>query len=657
MAKRSTSIVVFCALLLLTTAAVGASGYNEAPALAARVARGELPPVEERLPVNPLVIEPLNQLGHYGGTMRMSDDSDEFRQSRMFMYGFSLVRYADDAQRIVPGLAESWTFNDDKSVWEFRLREGMRWSDGHPVTVDDILFWWNDMVLHSGFAEPVPDWGQAEGELVVLEKVDDLTIRFSYPAPAPILDARLATWPNGHGREGPRMIVPSHYVKQFHPDYSDYTSFTTFIQRTTWQMNPEYPVLTAWMPVEYRAGQRLVLERNPYYYAVDTAGNQLPYIDRLEWRIIQDAEVVKNELINGNIDLHVRSPYLDLRDLALLRQNEQRGGYVIHLWDSGSGSGPILYPNQNHPDPAKRELYQNPTFRQALSLAIHRERINRQIYFGLGELTTGTLSNKAIEYHRTERGQEMYIAWRDSYVDYDPQRAAALLDSIGVVDRNGDGWRELPNGQALTLRIDQSATADISYVDTNEFVKENWEAIGLRTIINPIEQAQLVVINRNATFDIRNSWEVGDGPDHVVFPNWLIPIFNERWAPLYGAWYSVRGTELEHAELDKSPYDRSPPREQPPPGSPYARLQEIYDRIKIEPDPVTRDNLVLDAIQIHVDEGPYMIGTVGNYPRIIVAKRNLENVPAREQLALGGFVNPWIVPYPAITNPETYFWQ
>lgn len=653
---RKLLISLLCVTLVLGAASLAhGATYREAPMLAAKVAAGELPPVDERLPKNPLVLEPIEGIGKYGGTLRAMENNDQFPQSRMFMYGFSLVRFADDGQKVVPGLAYKWEHNEDKTVWTFYLREGIRWSDGHPFTVDDILFWWNDMVLHPGIAEPAPDWGQAGGQLAELVKIDDYTIQFRYAVPNPILDARLATWPNGH-EQGARLIVPAHYMKQFHPDYSDYPNFEVFEEKLDWYANVEYPVLTAWRPVEYRPGERLVLERNPYYYAVDPEGNQLPYIDRIEWRISRDIEVIKNEIITGNVDFHLR-PYLDLRDLQLLRQNEARGNYRVMMWDSGSGSGPLYYPNHNHPDPEKQAIYQNPKFRQALSHAINRERINRQIYFGLGEITTGTLSRKAIEYSRTERGRQLFEAWRDSYSAYDPEKAKALLDEIGVVDRDGDGWRDLPSGAPLTLRIEQDALAGKESVDSNQFVKEDWEAIGLRTVINPVEGTQIQSMQRTATFDIRNSWEIGDGPDHVVFPNWLVPIGWERWAPLYGNWYAVKGTAAEGTELDKDPRDRTPPREEPPAGSAYARLQEIYDQFKVEPDDIKRDNLVLDAVQIHIDEGPFMIGTVGNYPRLVVAKNNLRNVPDRDQLATGGFVNPWIVPFPAITNTELYYFE
>ena len=158
-----------------------------------------------------------------------------------------------------------------------------------------------------------------------------------------------------------------------------------------------------------------------------------------------------------------------------------------------------------------------------------------------------------------KRGRQLFEAWRDSYSAYDPEKAKALLDEIGVVDRDGDGWRYLPSGAPLTLRIEQDALAGKESVDSNQFVKEDWEAIGLRTVINPVEGTQIQSMQRTATFDIRNSWEIGDGPDHVVFPNWLVPIGWERWAPLYGNWYAVKGTAAEGTELDKDPRDRTPP--------------------------------------------------------------------------------------------------
>lgn len=627
--------------------------YNEAPVLASRVAAGELPPVSERLPQNPLVIEPIERIGQYGGTWRRITTSPNFADVLLLMYGHSLLRWADDGQSIALGLAEEVGSNEDLTVWTVRLREGVRWSDGQPVTVDDILFWWNDMVLNPQYPEPVPPWGTIGDELLVLEKVDDYTLRFVYPSPVPVFETYMALWVNGP--DGDRLIVPSHYMKQFHPDHSDHANFDTFDQQTEWP-NPDYPVLTAWRPVEYRSGDRLVLERNPYYYAVDPEGNQLPYIDQIQVRHAANLEVVKLEIINGNVDMQLR-PYIGLDDVALLRQNEAQGDYRTLLWGSGSGTGVTYFPNVNHPDPEKAELYQNAKFKRALSHAINRDRINRLVYFGLGENTTGTFSPNTRDFHLSERGQEVYQAWRDSYVTHDPDRARELLDEVGVVDQTGDGWRNLPNGAPLTLRIDQSSAVGSEYINANQFLREDWEAVGLRTVVNPVDPSHLTVMRHNGEFDIHNSWEIGGVAEITSFPHWLIPINQDRWAPLYGRWYSLRGTPIEGADQDSAPHDRRPPWEEPPEDSVYMRLYALYEQALVEPDEIRRTHLMLDAIQLHIDEGPFIIGTAANYPRPLIAKNNFHNVPTAEQLALGGWVNPTNIPSPALTNPETYFFD
>lgn len=304
--------------------------------------------------------------------------------------------------------------------------------------------------------------------------------------------------------------------------------------------------------MEHQVAKKLVLQRNPYYYAVDTEGNQLPYIDTIEVNYVEDLEVVKLKLLNGEADMQVR-PYVAMSDFAMLKKGEDNGGYNVYLWDSGSGTGPIFYHNWNHPEPEKRDLYRTPEFRRALSLAINRGRMQKMLFFNLGEITTGTFSPKAIEFHRTEEGKELYKEWRDMYVEYNPERAKQMLDSIGVVDKDGDGWRDMPNGKPLIVRIDRDANANKTDVQANEMVKADWEAIGIRTLLNPIDGSALGIMDQTASFDIRDSWELGDGPNHLVFPQWVVPIDLSRWAPLNGAWYSVQGTAKATMELDKDP--------------------------------------------------------------------------------------------------------
>lgn len=138
------------------------------------------------------------------------------------------------------------------------------------------------------------------------------------------------------------------------------------------------------------------------------------------------------------------------------------------------------------------------------------------VYYDTGEPTTGTLSPKASEY-QTEEEQEIYEEWKNLAVEHDTEKAEELLDEIGVVDKDDD-WREMPNGDDLTLRIESDAEAEDAYMQTNELVEENWEEIGIETIINTVDPSELQVMVNDAEFDIRNSWEIGDGSNHLIFP-------------------------------------------------------------------------------------------------------------------------------------------
>jgi len=630
---------------------------HEAPMLAELVKAGKLPPLEERIPTEPLVIEPYQQVGKYGGTWHRFDTSSSGSHVAMAMYGHSLVHWVKDGLDKRGGLAKGWSSNADKTEWTFYLRKGTKWSDGEPFTVDDILFWWEDVILNTDHPESPPDWTISGGKVMTMEKIDDFTMKWKFNAPAPLLPDRLAMWPNSV--VGEWVVIPKHYLIQFHPDYSkDYTDFEKFDENHDWRTNPDCPVLNAWMPVAAEPSVRLQMERNPYYYGVDTAGNQLPYIDKVDVTYVEDLEVSKLKVLAGEQEICGRPcKYQPLSVLSLFRNSEVQVGFHTELWDGGSGTGAVYFCNWNHPDPDKQKIYRNPKFRKAISHAIDRAQIQKVIYYGTGELTTGSMSPKAIEYHRTERGRDLYKRLRDSAKDYLPDKAKKMLDEIGVVDANGDGWRQMPNGKELELRIDLNAQTSEEMSLASEMVKGYWEDIGLKTILNPMPGEQMSVIKTNATFDIYDSWEVGDGPNHLVYPQWVVPIENQRWAPLYGAWYSVKGTAKEGTELEKDPRDRTPPRAEPPAGGPVDRLQKLYDKAKIEPDDIKRDNLVLDMMEIHIKDGPFFIGTVANPPTIVTFKNNVGNVPTREQLGMGGFTNPWIMVYFAAVYPEQFYYK
>lgn len=630
---------------------------KEAPQLAEMVAAGDLPPLEERIPIDPLVIDlPWIEVGKYGGTLRRTTTRSNLQDTASYMYGHSPLHWEEGGTAVGPGLAKAWEINADATEWTFFFREGTKWSDGHPFTVDDVLFWWEDMAANPDHPMAMPAWTLVGGQPMTAEKVDDYTIRFIFAASAPLVDIELAAFVNGgiSGNFGP---YPRHYLEQFHPKYSDAADYEEFTEKQDWWNNPDRPVLNAWMPVLLEPGNRMLLERNPYYYAVDTAGNQLPYIDSMEVIFSENAEVLKLRIFNGDVNFHAH-PHLSLRDLAVLKENESKGDYRVLLWDNGAGGAPAWGVNWNNPDDAKRAVVRTIQYRRALSHAMDRERIRKITFLGLGEAaSTGTMSPNSGQFNRTERGQEMLVAWRDSAVTYDPDLAASLLDEIDVTDQDGDGFRDLPDGSPLEVRIDFPA-GNTAFIETAELMVEDWKAIGLNAFVNSIPGSQLGVMTTSATYDIRlYGGGAPDGPDLLTYPAWLVSYGSGgRWAPLYGAWMAAEGTPKEGTELDLDPRDRTPPREEIPVDDPMYRMWELYKQAIAEPDEDKRDELTFQIIQIHIDEGPFLLGGIADPPNIIVAGNQFLNVPTRDDLPLGGWHGPGVLGMPgAMTYPEVYF--
>ena len=278
--------------------------FNEAPMLAAEVAAGRLPPVSERLPENPLVVIPVEEIGRYGGTLRRALTGDIIQTTGVFktlsesLTGFS--RPLPDSFEVA--MAERFWFEDDHHTVFFKLRRGLKWSDGVPLTVDDILFWYYDMTVDADARDDpvIPGNWLVDGEPVKMEKVDDLTIKVTSPKPL----GRIL-----HATSMDVIAMPKHYLQHLHPRYNPKANYETFRDSTTNAMrvlSPGFPRVSAWMPVEWHRGQRVVYRRNPYYYKVDTAGNQLPYADFLEFNVIQDSQVILLKFINGEIDLFGR---------------------------------------------------------------------------------------------------------------------------------------------------------------------------------------------------------------------------------------------------------------------------------------------------------------------------------------------------------------
>jgi len=633
---------------------------KEAPELAELVAAGQLPPLADRLPKVPLTLSGVDGVGTYGGRIR-SFHPNLGNGTEEWMYGHSPFRWIDDGLGIAPGLCDTWETNEDNSEWTIHIREGVKWSDGEPCTIDDVLFWWNDLVLNTDFPDQPPDFGQAGGELVEMIRVDDYTLTLKYAVSAPLTLKRLAMWVNGN--VGPRFIAPKHYLEQFHPVYNtEMADMETLREKILYRQNPDCPALSAWVCETYDPGQQRVWKRNPYYYCVDTEGNQLPYLDGIDEKMIQDPQVQVLTVLQGGVDyLPAVNHSMAYSDIATVTEGQDAGNYILMLIDGGGGSGVYYFHNFDTPDDKKRELYRNPDFKRAMGHCMDRATIQKTIFFGTGELTSGTMSPKAIEFQFNDQAREMYAKWRDMFVEYDIEKAKSLLDGIGVVDSDGDGWREFPDGSKLEISIDYPADMSAMNVQGLEICTKGWNDAGLFIVQNPIPPAEFGTLWNAGKLEIRGGWGASDGPDLLVYPSWLVPNEPERFAPLCGNRYQQLGTDKEDTELDKSPWDRTPPRwastESGFADTVIPRMQDMLTEALLEPDEMVRMQIVWDLIDIHVEQGGFGMGSVANQVRMFIKNKNLMNVPDKEDLKLGGFCDPWIVPHPAIHNPELFYWK
>ncbi|SDS86967.1 ABC transporter substrate-binding protein [Microlunatus soli] len=639
--------------------------FQQAPGLS-----GDLPPVAERLPDNPYVIpHKWVKPGKYGGKLNMnvfnSSGATTAESDREFFYGHSVLRWLNDGLDVGPGLAESWETNDDASEWTFHFRKGLKWSDGEPWSTEDILWWWKEFVLKQKMAQTPPDETRSgKGTLAKFEAVDDLTLKLTFDTPAPLTADRMAAYANGNiGKNGATWMMPSHYLKKFHPATGknvpkDWDTVGGLMEsKADWHRNPDCPTMIGYVCKSFDTNKGVVLERNPYYWAVMPNGDQLPYIDEIQFTVVTDPEAGKLQLQQGSVDYCQGSfNQISLGDVQGLRDASEKADLDIILWDTGSGTGSIFFFNYDYIDDDIRKLIREPKFRQAISYAFNRPAIQKSVYFNTGEQTTGTHGAKAAEFLVNETGKQLYKQWRDKYVKHDPAKAKQLLDELGLKE-GSDGMRTLPNGKKLELRIDYSADQSAEHTAKDNQLVSDLKAVGLKMTRNPVPPQSFDDEWKTGKLMAHSNWEVANVGISLIQPMWLVPIEPSRWAPLEGQWFTQLGTGANEKESDVNPWKRHPPRMEPEEGGPVAKLWDLYSKARVEADKTKQYELVWEIEKLHMEEGPFYMGCVANYPSVMVVKKGLRNVPRKENLATGGLVNPWGHPTPAVYDPECYYWD
>src|SRR6056297_740435 len=364
----------------------------------------DLPSLAERLPDEPLVVVPHESVGRYGGTFNALSNATEAGTSDFLsIRHVNLVRYSDDLQTIVPNVARSWEWNDDYTQLTFTLRAGHRWSDGAPFTSADVKFWYDNLALDPKVIEKPKDYVLVAGEPMTVETPDETTVVFKLPSPKPGLLAHFAT-------SYAQAFQPMHFLGQFHPDVnpeadalaqsmgfengiavvsayygnSDWTDTPTPMLSNPDKVDalpaPTHPTLESHVYItDTTEGRKLVA--NPFFFMVDTTGQQLPYISRQDELYANDNEVRILKLVNGEADY--KSQSVTLPSAPLLLENQEKGDYTVQL--KPQIAFPVFSFNVTSNDLAKREVFGDVRFRRAMSVAMNRDEINETAYFGQGE--------------------------------------------------------------------------------------------------------------------------------------------------------------------------------------------------------------------------------------------------------------------------------
>lgn len=542
---------------MITDPAKWPKTFQEAPMLAERVKAGKLPPVAERVPAEPMVWQPLNEIGKYGGTWRRAfTGPGDVENANRINASDKLFFWSADGGTIVPSVAKAYELSEDGKTYTLHLRKGMKWSDGSPFIADDFVFWFEDLYGNKEIVPtPIPDM-QPTGKPGRLVKLDEVTVRFEFDVPYYLFEEMMAGDTLIGGGQSVRQsqkftfgaYSPGHYLKQFLPKYSSVEAvnarakqegFENWVQmlhfKKDWSLNTELPTLGPWKTVQPITSPVWLLERNPFYYAVDTAGNQLPYMDRVQLTLGENLEVINLRAMAGDYDEQER--HIDISKLPVILENQKKGNYTVHLDLGFAGADFLLQVNQSFKaDPEVRKWLTNADFRRALSLGIDREQLNETFWLGIG--TPG--SPVPAESMPQNPGPE----WRKKWSVLDVKQANALLDKIGLTKKDSGGFRlRTDNGERLRIQI-VAIQAFLPYPKLSEMVADQWQKIGIQADVREYERNLAFTKMRNNETHIF-IWNNGGTELLYLFPRHAIPVDPTEafMGPEHARYYASGGTQ------------------------------------------------------------------------------------------------------------------
>lgn len=614
--------------------------YKEAPMLAELVKAGKLPPVDARLPKNPVVLKGFEGVGNYGGTWRRAFKgvSDYWGPTKCLDRSWA---WFDKDLNLFPRMVESWSVSDDGKVWTLKLREGLKWSDGKAdYTTDDIAFWFENELKNKKLTPGVQTiWADPDKTMMKFEAVDKYTAKFTYGKPKPMFMYNMTRGGTGGGATiAPLPVSPAHYMKEFHEDttsdkaklakavtdggFADWQTYYMQFARQ-WTNNPDRPTLGAWRPVGTLKDELFVSERNPYFFAVDEEGQQLPYIDKLTHRLMESQEVLNLWITNGEIDMQYR--HMQEADLPLYKQSEAAGDFKVVLGVLASHVSMQL--NLTSKKPALAEFFNERNVRIALSLACNREEVNQLVYNGL---------LKPRQYSPLPMSPQYYPKLSEAYLDYDPDQANKLLDEAGFDKKDANGIRQFKDGSGPVSFILEGIEQNTQLEDAFGLISGYFEKVGVKMAYKYVERA-LYTEHYDANDLDGGTW----GGDRTVLP--IVPeaiIFrgvqrDRPWCPGWSYFYN---------EPD------SPIAVKPPDGHWIYDIWKIWDEeVVVEPDPAKQTAAFKKLLDIWATELP-MITLLGERPSVTIVKNGFKGYPA-------GMPNDDTVGDEHFCQGETFYWD